>query len=248
MGLLVPNYIIDANVATNLIHYYWDEWSVKDYFIEVEEDQFERLDDLSDAANLALAIGCGEWISYRLSLLNNDPVPQNYLEAAWAAIVYPGYCKYIETVDDEWRGPIRGPLNMTISILNDGIHCRDTDSQEATRSCWMYNLAQHVLPHTDEFDRWFEACVLRLELYHPWVEDDDIWEEGPPFGLPVPREVLDPSFSYDPENAPELIDRFLRSLNPEHNPFLPSNDEDLEVPGFKGILYQYSPSDWQITD
>ena len=55
MGLLVPNYIIDANVATNLIHYYWDEWSVKDYFIEVEEDQFERLDDLSDAANLAQA-------------------------------------------------------------------------------------------------------------------------------------------------------------------------------------------------
>lgn len=249
MGLPIPSYIIEANIVTNVIHYHWDEWSVKDYFIEVDEDQFDRLDELSDAANLALAIGCGEWIYHRFSILTDDPDPKYYLEAAWAAIVYPGYCKYIETIDDEWRGPIRGPLNMMISILNDGIHCRDTDPHEATRACWMYNLAKHVLPHFEEFERWFDVCTIRFEAHHPWREDeDDIWEEGPPFGLPVPREALDPSLSYDPENAPELIDRFLGSLNPGQNPFLPGPNDVLEVPGFKGTLYQYSSSDWQETE
>jgi hypothetical protein len=92
MALPVPAYITNAQVATNSIRYPWDEWNVNDYFIELDEDQFERLDMLSDAANLALAIGCGEWICHRFSTVSDDPEPYHYLEAAWAAIVYPGYC------------------------------------------------------------------------------------------------------------------------------------------------------------
>lgn len=246
MTLPVPTYIKNAQIAINHIEFLWDEWRVNDYFIEVDEDQLARLDMLSDAANLALAIGCGEWICHRFSTLNNDPDPLHYLEAAWAAIIYPGYCKYVETNDDEWRGPILGPLNMTISIINDGIHCRATDSQEATRACWMYNLAQHVLPHTEQFDSWFEACVVRFETYHPWIEDDDIWEEGAPFGVPVPREALDPIVLYDPKAAPGLLDHFLSNIDPSQNPFLPKTEDDIEVPGFQGVLYKYSTADWEF--
>jgi hypothetical protein len=241
MPLAVPTYIRNAQIATEIIRYAWDEWRVRDYFIEVKDEQFDRLDALSDAANLALAIGCGEWLCHRFSVLSNDPDPYHLLEAAWAAIVHPAYCLDFETDDDEWRGPVRGPLNMTMSILEDGIHQRETDPHEATRSCWMYNLTKHVLPRSDEFERWFEACVLRFEQHHPWVEDDDIWEEGPPFGAPVPRESLDPNFPYDPLGAPDLLDRFLRSLIPARNPFLTDPEDVGETPGFQGSPYRYSP-------
>lgn len=247
MTLLTPHYILSANIDIVEIKYEWDEWRVKDYFMDVYEDQLLRLDRLSDAANLALAIGCGEWVCHRYSKLDKDTDPIKYIEAAWAAIIYPGYCKYIETNDDEWRGPVRGPLNMTISIINDAIHCRDTDPQEAVRACWMYNLTQHVLPRKIEFENWFEFCVKRLEKHHLRTDnEEDIWEEGPPFGVPVPREALTPSFSYDPKDAPNLLSAYLNKLNPLSNHFLPKSENELEVPGFRGTLYKYSESDWEI--
>jgi hypothetical protein len=244
MALTVPAYIVNAQIASPSTRYPWDEWRVNDYFLDVDDDQFDRLDALSNAANLALAIGCGEWISHRFSALSSDPDPDHFIEAAWAAIVHPAYCLDIETDDDEWRGPIRGPLNMTISILHDGVHRLETDPDEATRSCWMYNLTEHVLPRSDEFAKWFEACVIRFEKLHPKIDDDDIWEEGPPFGTPVPREALDPGVPYDSHAAAALLDRFLRTLNPSQNPFLVEPSDVRDAPGFKGAPYQYAVADW----
>jgi hypothetical protein len=241
--LAVPDYLRRAQIDENRASYQWDEWNVRDYYLDIDEDQLQRLDRISDAGNLALAIGCGEWICHRLSALSEDRDPGLYLEAAWAAVVHPYYCDYIETNDDEWRGPIRGPLNMVITIINDGIHCGDENPVKAAHACWMYNLARHVLPRTEEFEKWFEACVGRLEECHPKVESDDIWEEGPPFGIPVPREALDPSLSYAPEDAPELLDRFLRTLDPAQNHFLAQAEVMLTGSGFVGTPYQYSPPD-----
>jgi len=244
MAMRIPAYLSGANVVSNEARYGWDEWHVNDYFLAIDEEQFARLDTLSDAANLALAIGTGEWICHRFSALSHDPVPWDYLEAAWAAIVHPFYCEYVETIDDQWRGPIRGPLSLTISIVNDGIHCRETDPHEATRSCWMYNLATHVLPETDAFEAWLEACITRLEQTHPKDrEQEDIWGDGPPFGRPVPREALDPERPYDPETAPELLDRFLQGLLQEENRFLAEPSDVSDAPGFDGTPYRYTSSE-----
>jgi hypothetical protein len=241
MVLSIPPYLHGADVVTSLVRYRWDEWNVNAYFLEIDPAQKARLNPLSDAANLALVVGSAEWIVHSLSSVSRDPDPSLYLEAAWAAIVHPGYCEYLETDADEWRGPIRGPLNVTMAIVNDGIHCRETDPLESTRACWMYNLARHVLPRADVFDKWFESCVLRFEQFHPRIEDDDIWEEGPPFGLPVPREAVDPDFPYDALLAPELLDRFLRSLQPGANRFLASPEDVSQARNFSGVPYVYSP-------
>lgn len=240
MPLPVPAYIQRAGIATNGIRYVWDEWRVNDYFLEIDDDQFKRLDDLSDAANLALAIGCGEWICHRFSLLSEDREPYYFIEAGWAAIIHPAYCLDIETDDDEWRGPVRGPLNMAISIIHDGIHRLETDPHEATRACWMYNLAMHVLPQVEDFQKWYEECVIRFEQYYPFVESDDIWEDFPNLGTPVPREALDPAIPYDPQNAFLLLDRFLRQLNPNQNPYLIDPEGLIDFPGFEGVPYRYS--------
>lgn len=245
MMLPVPAYILNAHVVDPHIRYLWDEWHVNDYFLWLDEPLFNRLDALSDAANLALAIGCGEWIEHRFSKVNTDPHPGYYLAAAWAAIVHPRYCSYVENSDDLWRGPVRGPLNIMMGILNDGIHCRETDDHEATRACWMYNLTKHVLEQgATTFDRWFENCVQRLEKDHPWVEDDDIWEDGPPFGFPVPREALDPDFPYAAQMAPDLIDRFLQSCDPVVNPYLAPPGVLTADLTFKGTVYRYRADDW----
>jgi hypothetical protein len=239
----VPAYIRSAQIATHIIRYPWDEWKVNDYFLGLDADRFKRLDKLSHAANLALAIGSAEWICHRLSSLSSDPNPNHFLEAAWAAIVHPGYCRDVETIADQWRGPVRGPLNIAISIVHDGIHRLNTDPHEATRACWMHNLANHVLPRNDEFQSWFEKCVVRFEQYHPFLESDDFWEEGPAFGSPVPREALDPANPYNAENSPALLDRFLQRLTPDQNPFLMKPEELLDIPGFQGVPYRYSGAD-----
>jgi hypothetical protein len=248
MTLPVADYILRAQIANHHIRYFWDEWHVNDYFLDIDEDWFDRLDLLSDAANLSLCIGCGEWIEHRLSVVNDDPRPGDYLEAAWAAIVHPNYCAYIENKDDDWRGSVRGPLNIMMSIIHDGIHCRETDEHEASRVCWMYNLAKHVLPDTADFVNWFETCVERLEKHHPWVDNDDIWEEGLTFGIPVPRDALDPGRTYDPSAAPNFIDQFLRRLNPLLNPYLTSPDELSADPSFRGSTYRYAETDWAVGD
>jgi hypothetical protein len=235
----VPVYIRDAQIASPGIRYPWDEWKVNDYFLAIDAKQFERLDKLSHAANLALAVGSGEWICHRFSLLSDDPKPGWFLEASWAGIIHPAYCRDSETIDDEWRGPVRGPLNIAISIAHDGIHRLDTDPHEATRACWMYNLANHILPRNEDFQTWFEKCVLRFEQYHPFLESDDIWEQGPIFGIPVPREALDPATTYNPEDAPSLLDRFLQRLNPYINPFLLKAEELDGLQEFEGVPYRY---------
>ena len=88
--------------------------------------------------------------------------------------------------------------------------------------------------------------MQRFEKLHPKVESDDIWEEGPPFGVPIPRLAVDPLYPYEPDVAPRLLDQYLKSLDPTRNPFLAPVNEVRGMRGFQGEPYQYSPADWEL--
>ena len=245
--LSIPPYIQASNPASPVLQFPWDEWQIKTYYWAVDDKQFRRLDALTNEASLGLALAAGEWVFQRFSAVNTDPAALRFLEAAWAGMVHPAYCIYTETVDDEWRGPVRGPLAVSIAIANDGIFCLRDDPHVATRACWMYNLARHVLPKTDEFDPWFEACVLRLEKYHSSRTEarppgnTGLFDDPLMFSRPVPREVFDPQRPYDPSELPTLIDRFLASLQAASNPFLRDPAELAVVDGLPGPPYRYLP-------
>jgi hypothetical protein len=238
----LPLHVRAANVASQQPLHPWDEWDHKNYYMFAERDQFDRFNALTNAANTALVMAIGEWICGRFIRLDADPRPLQFIEAGWAAIVDPAYCIYTETVDDEWRGPVRAPLAVVIAIANDAIFCLDLDPNVATRVCWMWNLAHHVIEPHDQLDTWFEAIFRRLEQYHTKAAEpnqEDLFSDRPPRGLPVPRAATDPALDYRADAAPALLDAFLRSLSPAENPFL-RPAEFIHVPEVP-TPYRYTP-------
>jgi len=241
-----PYHITEARIATDVARFHWDEWNCKQYFWFVDDAMFERLDRLTNKANTGLTIAIGEWICERFSTLDPDPSPKEYLEAAWAGVVHPAYCKYTETNDDDWRGPIRAPLALTITLVNDALFGLGYDPHVARRVCWLYNLARHVLPDTRAFETWLEACARRMDQFHGQAvnaqggDEEDLFADFPGQGAPVPREAFDPAFAYSPMDAPVLLDEFLRSLRPESNAFLRSLEELSDIEDIPEP-YRYRP-------
>jgi hypothetical protein len=236
--LSVPVYVREASIVDDVLRYPWDEWNIRSHWDIVENPLYDRLDALSNRSVTALALATGEWVCHRYSALCSDPRPQQFLEAAWAGNIHPGYCEYTETTTDEWRGVIRGPLNIVILIANDALFCLHDDPHAATRACWMLALARHVLPQNAAFEPWFEACVARLEQFYPKdaITREGLFEPFESMGEPVPPEAFVPHVPWDPTLAPSLLDAFLQRLEPTQNPFLRPADE---LVGVDGIVQPY---------
>jgi hypothetical protein len=215
---------IAAGIADDRLPYAWDEWKVRSYFDFADEPLLERLTAVSGRGSIALATAAGEWVCQRFSRVSADPVPWQFLEAVWAAQIVPGRCRYTEIVEDDWRGVVRGPMAIAITIANDALFCLDEDPNTAVRAMWMTNLARHVLPRRDAFDQWFDVVTERLILHHP-VEAaaaESLNGDNFKLGRPVARELFDSTRIFSPSEEPALIKRFLESVDPE-NPYLAAN-------------------------
>ncbi|MBU3059269.1 hypothetical protein [Pseudomonas indica] len=237
-------YIDEAGIVSAQRAYEWDEWNIKEYYRYLDEDWFDRLDALTGKANLGLTIAAAEWLIHRFSSSDPDPEPGLYLEAAWAGAVHSAYCPYMETGDDPWRGPVRGPMSMAMTIVNDALYGLEHNPNISVRACWLYNLTRHVLPDTKAFDAWWESCVQRLERFHSIAieladYEPDLFENFPNMGSPVPPEAFDPRRPYDPAQNPSLWDAYLRSLDPSANPFLSPPEELAEHDDLPGPPYRY---------
>ena len=231
-----------ANIVTTDAQFDWDEWNVKEYYLAVEDPLFDRIDRLTTRAGIGLAIACGEWVCHRFSALSSDPDPLLFLEAAWAGNIHIAYCRYTENADNEWRGVIRGPLNMTMTIVNDGLFCLEEEPSGGLRAAWMHKLARHVLPQLDAFDEWFEAIVTRLEQHYLKVDHPDqsgLFDDSPDLGPRVPREAYDPDHPFDPTQTAPALDAFLSRLTPDRNPYLRPADELSLVDGLPGTPYHF---------
>jgi hypothetical protein len=244
--LTFPKHIRDANLHLADTAYAWDEWKCREYYLFEQPDLFKRLDELTNKANTALTIGIGEWVCARFRTRDRDARPLQFMEAAWAGVVHPAYCQYTETVDDEWRGPVRAPLAIAIVVTNDALFCLADDPNVATRVCWLRNLAQHVIADTGPFDQWFEACVQRLERFHTKLLElpstpTSLFDALPPQGQPVPREAVNLDFPYDPQQAPTLLNAYLSALKPLENPYLRTPQELQDVDDLGSAPYSYTP-------
>jgi hypothetical protein len=239
MSLIKPPYIAKADIAPKLLDYSWDEWNVRHAYMPIDQPLFKRLKKISHRAQVGLTIAEAEWVVFRYDLVSDDPLPSQYLEAAWAANVDLAYAYYIETRDDDWRGPIRGPLKVTLSIVVDSLFCADESPNPAENPSWMSRLAEHLLPDHTAFQQWREACVQRLEALYPAPPaENDLFGDTDTGGPPVPREVFNPEYDFEPETKENLVNRYLAGLDYRTNPFLRSPEEMLEI-GFLGIPYRF---------
>lgn len=109
----------------------------------------------------------------------------------------------------------------------------------------LYYLTLYLLP--DElkptFQQWFTSALEKLEKYTPKLsttgEYEDIFDEhwAENRGLPVPPQLLDPEFNYQPEKNTELVKKFLDNLNHENNYI--NDPDDLIENGFQGKPFVY---------
>jgi hypothetical protein len=215
---------VAANIADDKLAYEWDEWKVSDYYTVGKGDFDDRIAEISGRGLLSLTLAVGEWICERFSRLDGDPRPMQFLEATWAEQMQPGLGSYVETDDDEWRGVIRGPLSMVITIANDAAFCMEEDDDPGNRVAWMTNLARHVLPSHDAFETWLRAVLDLLSKHHPKEGSDkeSLPDDEFDLGRSVPRELFDTTQTYRPPDESRLIAQFLKSVDPR-NPFLSAN-------------------------
>jgi hypothetical protein len=219
--------VLAANIADHRLLYDWDEWDVHQYFDFSDQALEQRLAEVSGRASIALSLAVGEWICHRYSLLSSDPAPMQYLEAAWAEQLLPEQCSPVETDDDEWRGLVRGPLSLVITIANDGLFCLDEDDDVPVRAVWMTNLARHLLPEPAAFEKWLAQVLDLLVQHHPKAgsEGESLPDDEFHLGRPVARELFDTTNPYQPADEARLIAQFLQSVD-STNPYLAANESE----------------------
>lgn len=221
MTLLFDQYLAMASEKAQL-GFAWDEWRIHEDYAESETGFEERLELLTDAANLALTIALGEWIVAGLKSYDDpDGTIAHYVQSAWAAFSVRFRPTYFETDDEDWRGPWRGMLNMTLIVVNDAIFCRDEDPDVADRANQLLFYCQKLFPKHRDFDDWLTECLDRLETDFPYRDGDP-----PMIGLParpiIPREVFGPR-TLRPADPSAMVDAYLDRVALS-NPFLSGAD------------------------
>ena len=245
MSYSIPTYIHNANINTPVIRYIWDDTRVDEDF-RYQCGDFDgllsKLKNISLHGRIVLGIGIYEWIIWRYHSLSDDPIPFQLAESAWCANVNNEYGEYIELDRDEYAGPVKAPLWCAVTWLLPMVHFSDNDDNEWQDGIdFLARLAMHILPETKPFEQWLNTVVDRLMKMHPAPEDDpfeDLFDDEhieERRGPLVAREALDPSFDYHPDQAPALLDNFLRSIDHSKNPFLRSPEELMEL----GIAHPY---------
>jgi len=235
---------IPVDIASPRLRYRWDEWNVAAAYQPANPELLERLGGLTHRAQVGLTIATAEWIAWRFEGLSDETMPLEYFEAAWAGNVDLAYVEYLDTDDDEWRGPVLGPLNVALTIVIDGLFMADQSSNTAENPCWAHNLASLVLPRIDEFARWHAEVLDRLERHYRAASEEVLFNQRSyAHDPPIARETFSSDLPLVAGSAPELVDGYLRQLNPEANRFLRS-PEELQEMGFEGVPYRFvwSPS------
>jgi len=236
-----PLYIEKAKQDTPMLLYPWDDTQVRGSLKYDTDDLIEQIELGSLRAKTVLAIGVYEWVIWRYRLLYNEPTPVQIVEASWCAAIDRRYIQYIELVRSEYTGPIKGPLWVASMNLVDMFYeTPEGKNQWRVSIHYLSRIAMHVLPKPEIFEQWLNAVTDRLVNMYPAPEDDpfeDIFNdhEEERRGPLVAREALDPAFDYHPDQAPQLLDQFLRSVDYKNNPFLRSPEELMEL----GIEHPY---------
>ncbi len=231
MTLSVPKYIHEVNIQNLTIRYTWDDRNVEAVEKPVDEELISRLNKITLRGNAAFTIAVSEWIVYRFKHLLKDQVPLEFLEAAWAQTIDSRYGYEWDPLQAGWEGPIMGPIREALMWSSDAIEKKDEYLNPSSNVEKVLKLTRHVLCDTSSFQVWFDTVINRLETYYPMNPDEKL-------GDVVPRELFCPDLDFKCDQSESLINKFLRGLDYDSNPFLRPPKEMLEE-GFDGTPYVF---------
>ena len=252
MGIEIFSYLKKANVQESTAHYFWDDWKSIPAIEEPNEDLVTSLARLSQRSILAFECATAEWIIYRFGVLDNDPAPWEFLEAAWAMTISPRYSGYGKGSGWQsysqrgWDGPVRRPIKNGLDGLE--IDIRQLTSEYHTDPSFgaavTVGLATYVMTDPMPFNKWRDQVLARLEGLFPRDPKD-------PLGDPVPRQALDLDSEFLKGDSERLLNKFLAGLDYRRNPFLSSPEGMLEhfdaEPDFIGRPYEFDMGLDQLT-
>ncbi|WBU38643.1 hypothetical protein [Homoserinibacter sp. YIM 151385] len=215
--------------AGSPVSWHWEDRDPVAAYEPGDEVVASRLGPLARRAQLALGVAIGEWIVFTLDELDSDTWLRDYLEAAWLGTVHFSCCPYMEFADEEWTGPVRGPLHLTMMLLNDALHFEGAEPAE--NAAWLSTLAQLIVPRDAGYLAWRDAVLDRLERSFPAVPEDEEdvefdWQAAEPL---VPRECFDLSTPFDAADSAELVRRRFAEVDWEANAFMSTPEERQEA-------------------
>lgn len=216
MGLDI-SFLPISHLASLPLSYEWDDWDPYEVVGDADDDLVDRLAGLSFRAIVSFAIGCAEWVICRFGHVSKDPVPLQYLEACWAYIMSDGFEAPPEMEDEDWKGNVRGAINLALMTVLNTIYGIEDESPEP-EAAFIDKVALHVLNADPLYIAWREKVLQRLEKLYPRAKRN-------PLGSPIPREIINPEITVPLEEADTMVDAFLKKVEKESNQFLNSADE-----------------------
>lgn len=189
----------------------WDDWDPYEVVGEPNDKLIDKLSKLSFRANLTFSLGCTEWVVFRFSNVSEDPVPYQYLEAFWAFNMSDQFKAPKESEDEDWKGSVRGPINMALMTALNVIYGFEDGTPEP-EAAYSDKIACHVLNSDPLYLKWRDRLLTRLESYKR--------DNKNAFGDPIPREILNTSVIIEPDQSNKLVKKFLSNIQIQTNPFL----------------------------
>jgi len=207
-----PNYIPIKYLCSLSSQYEWDDWDPYEVVGKINEELVEKLAMLSFRAVVTFAIGCSEWVIWRFRKKTDDPVPYQYLEACWVYNLTNEYKAPPILKDKDWKGPVRGAINLSLMTILNSIYNTEDECPEA-EAAYADDVTLHILSNDPLYIEWRDKVLSRLNDLYPRQDKN-------PMGNPIPREVLDVDTEFNFDDSEILIHNFLSTVNILDNPFI----------------------------
>jgi hypothetical protein len=228
MPLKIPSHIASTGFADRRITYPWD-LKVGLRLIEFEDTpkqlkKYEAINEADFRSKMGLGIALSEWVVWRLSGLTDVTDELLRIEAAWATIVRPELAPVLDYLlpDEHKLDPVLRPLEHAMLHLGDlARYYADGCIYLAEKVVCLADLARYVAPDRKLFDDWFTRIVSGMVQARPrnaeYNQETEVYDftHEPLIG----RDSFGADFLQD-ENTVQLLDVFLRSLDPKDNPYL----------------------------
>jgi hypothetical protein len=236
--LKVPWYVTTAGVEQAPISHNWKDDDANTFYSERDSIQ-ASLARTTPAGAVAVALGCLEWVAWRMSEHAEVTLVLQAIEAMWAGLIDRRYVRDLydsplALLGRDWQGPERGPVYVAywqLVPLRSCVQSAEPASPEASCAVRLGRFVMPVGPSRKAFVDWWPTVLERLVQTHPADQDG---RSG--FGKPIPRVVLDPALDYAVAAEEQYLSDFLATLDPAANPFLASPEEMAES-GFVGDPY-----------
>lgn len=249
---MIPPHIEAAGLRGKPVDYEWDEADTLQYYDRTSKQLSDRILPLSPRARLALTAGITEWIVWRLDGLSDFADLRQFVQAVWAGVHDGRYViEWTRPPNRELRGPVLKPQWIAARLLNDVFRAHQRRVPTRPKLMNLAFLAQHMVKGSRAYKTWLTEVTARLarlspisdftrEFYKTLDHTAEEWQAFE-FGAPVPREAMDTSSPFDSSQTSDLIDAYLRQLDPNSNRFL-NTKEQLKDAGFEGEPYTVTGS------